>query len=110
MYLNLDLLYNVDIYLCPLFYYKYKKIDAIIYSPMTKKYMYMYIYGCKGQYNYTYYDDITNLCKSENTISSFNNDIDSNISRYYTKSKPFFLEKEHIKYLKSNERITEDVS
>ena len=107
MYLNLDLLYNVDMYL--LFYYKNDSCPYtfFIYSPVYKKSVY------KSNYNHEYYyycDHITNLYKRRNTINSFYYDINDILSESYTKCKPFFLEKKYIEYLKSNERITENVS
>ena len=107
MYLNLDLLYNVDMYLLPLFYYKksiFYRYEIFVYCPITKKSVYQY-----NNYNYNYNDHITNLCKwKNNTIGSFYYDIDC-ISESYTKCKPFFLEKKYIEYLKSNERIIREV-
>ena len=109
MYLNLDLLYNVDIYLFPLFYYNINSIhsQSFVYCPITKKSAYQYN---NYNYDYIYYDHITNLCKCKNNkTGSFYYDIDF-ITRYYTKCKPIFLDKEHIKYLKSNKRIARNVS
>ena len=107
MYLNLDLLYNVDIYLFPLFYYYSNSSQYFVYCPITKKSVYQYN---NYNYDYIYYDHITNLfkCKNNETGSVYYG-IDF-IVKLYTKCKPFFLEKEHIKYLKSNKRITENVS
>ena len=42
MYLNLDLLYNVDKYLFPLFYYGFLTLDSVgeVYCPVSKKSIY----------------------------------------------------------------------
>ena len=109
MYLNLDLLYNVDIYLFPLFYYRNKSFFNKIfrvYSPMTKKSMYIEIdFDCK----YIYCDHITFVYKNKNIKRLFDYDINIYLAELYTKCKPFFLEKKYIEYLKSNKRIIREI-
>ena len=105
MYLNLDLLYNVDKYFYPLFYYKY--INFEVYCPITKKSV--YISPCYS----ICYDFIT---KKRNWQSDKN--IDFNDTKHiitentitwkniiYKKCKPFKLNSEDLYFLKSNTRI-----
>ena len=104
MYLNLDLLYNVDNYIYPLFYYRVKYGCDEIYSPMTKKSIY------KSDYN-IYYDFITKKYKYKG-VSSFDdthyifteNTLNHNGS-IYNKCYPFKLSKKDLYFLKSNTRI-----
>ena len=108
MYLNLDLIYNVNNYLYPLFYYKYCNNDpeCEVYSPMTKKSVY------KNCDYVIYYDFITKKYEYLAKIFDFD-DTDciftENTLKYYDsileKCKPFKLNKEYLYFLKSNTRI-----
>ena len=90
MYLNLDLLYNVNKYLYPLFYYKNAYWGGYcIYSSMTKK----FIIG-----KYIYYD-----VNSINYIFTENRLIHNGF--IFNKCKPFNLTKKEIVFLKNNIRI-----
>ena len=107
MYLNLDLLYNVDNYLFPLFYYKFEyDYGRQVYSPMTKKFVFK-----DNQDSITYFDFITK--KYGNSGSSFNykiififteNRLNHN-GYVFNKCKPFKLNKKDLYFLKSNTRI-----
>ena len=104
MYLNLDLLYNVNNYLYPLFYYKNKYVH-VVYSPMTKKSVFK-----NNQDSITYLDFITK--KYGNSGSSFDTTIciftENTLNHngfIYNKCKPFKLESEDLYFLKSNTRI-----
>ena len=68
----------------PLFYYysNIRSCNIFVYSPMTKKSIYLR----HGKYSY-------------NDYRNFN--INIILAELFTKRKPYFLEKEHIKYLKS---------
>ena len=107
MYLNLDLLYNTYYYLFPLFYYKhyYYKID-IVYSPMTKKFLFKY------PSHSIYYDFITKkrCCLKSKMIGLYYNCIFTENAfnwngNIYNKCKPFKLDYEDLYFLKSNTRI-----
>ena len=53
LYLNLDLLYIIETYIFPLFYYEYKyddKSDYFIYSPITHKSICIYYSFNKREY------------------------------------------------------------
>ena len=105
MYLNLDLLYNVNNYLFPLFYYKDNYGNFEIYSPMTKKSIFTSYYNI-------YYDFITKKYEYLSKIFDFdvtNYIFTENILNYrdsiLKKCKPFKLESEDLYFLKSNTRI-----
>ena len=111
MYLNLDLLYNIDNYLFPLFYYQscgYKS-SYKVYSPMTKKFV--YINRCYG----IYYDLITKQkCLKEilykriifdDTKYIFTENTIIHITSFYNKCNPFKLNSEDLYFLKNNIRI-----
>ena len=114
MYLNLDLLYNVDNYLFPLFYYKYRnpffKNEYKIYSPVIKKSI------LKIKIDDIYFDFITKKYRNESSDKFFNyadvingifteNTINYPGCCIYNKCKPFNLTKKEIVFLKSNTRI-----
>ena len=108
MYLNLDLLYNTYDYLYPLFYYKNPRWGYIIYSPITKKFVYEN--ACQN----THYDFNTKKHKDLFLVKIFDFDdteyiITENIinlsGSIYNKCKSFKLTKENIFFLKSNTRI-----
>ena len=111
MYLNLDLLYNVNDYLYPLFYYK-QKYGRKVYCPITKKSI------VNHDDTIIYYDYITfNYHFIENNIIfNFPNDIYyftqenslilTNIDGY--KCDPFYLDKDKLEFLKSNTRINKN--
>ena len=120
MYLNLDLLYNINDYLYPLFYYKnYNSYLSTVYSPTTKKSICFYCNEITGLGLYekritNYYDYITLKYKNyDNTIYYFEldcfqftekNTTSCNIIRGY-KCNPFYLDKDKLEFLKSNTRI-----
>ena len=108
MYLNLDLLYNIYDYLYPLFYYNhyYYKIDNIVYSPMTKKFLFKY------PSHSIYYDFITKkrCCLKPKRIGFYSNYIftENTFNRngvINNKCKPFKLNSEDLYFLKSNIKI-----
>ena len=116
MYLNLDLLYNVNNYLYPLFYYKYEYISDTfiygVYSPMTKKSIFKNkLLNLKSYDDLPiYYDYITK--KYGNLGSTFNETYhiftENTLNYYnciYNKCKPFKLNSEELYFLKSNTRI-----
>ena len=109
-YLNLDLLYNVNNYLYPLFYYEYKdKNDREVYCPITKKSIVYHdnILTCYDYITFNFH------FIEKNIISNFPNDIYhftqenslmvTNIHGY--KCDPFYLDKDKLEFLKSNTRI-----
>ena len=115
MYLNLDLLYNVEIYFFPLFYYKHGYSSFVIYSPITKKSV-----ECGNCCNdhFIYCDYIS--CKSFLKTTGFNNgkmesfkkeDYSITEIEYiffnikYSKCNLIKLKKEELEYLKSNIRV-----
>ena len=113
MYLNLDLLYNVNNYLYPLFYYKGRYTEEV-YSPTTKKsILFYYVNEITSLYEKrNYYDYITLKYKNyDNKIRGFDHcqftekttTSCNNINGY--KCDPFYLEKHELKFLKSNTRI-----
>ena len=112
MYLNLDLLYNVDNYLFPLFYYNgcnynYKSSNKV-YSPITKKCIFNSVYydfiTKKMQNGYFIFDfDDTKHIITENTITWINTITWKNI--IYNKCNPFKLNSEDLYFLKNNTRI-----
>ena len=93
MYLNLDLLYNVEIYLFPLFYYK-SDYSRMIYSPITKK----------SATSIYYYDHITlNFCwESPEPIAFLKKDFiitETEFIRYsfkYIRCDPFKISKKEL--------------
>ena len=90
MYLNLDLLYNIDKYLFPLFYYK-GELYKLVYSPMTNKSAYFYNNDFCVYFNYYLKKDYT---------------ITKDIIYYkdlllYNKCKPFKINKKHLKFLEN---------
>ena len=109
MYLNLDLLYNLNKYLYPLFYYKncdynYKSSNKV-YSPMTKKYIF-------NSTENVYYDFITKKMQNGYFIFDFDDKpyiITENTITWrniiHKKCKPFKLNSEDLYFLKSNTRI-----
>ena len=108
MYLNLDLLYNIDKYIYPLFYYKFKYGYDLteIYSPMTKKSVY------KNIQDIIYSDFITKKYKGSSLLGIFDDThyiFTENLLNYdgfiYNKCKPFKLSKKDLHFLKSNTRI-----
>ena len=113
MYLNLDLLYNIDNYLFPLFYYKCKHFqhEKEVYSPMTFKSVFV-------NYNYNYfslYDYKNSRISSSNykdikKFFAYNCTFTENVfyyekKVYMKKCKPFKLNSENLHFLKSNIRI-----
>ena len=110
MYLNLDLLYNTYNYIYPLFYYKYCNNDSEceVYSPITKKSVYINSYFIAF-----WYDFITKKYKSGSFVGIFDythdiyteNTINFNGSFILKKCKPFKLNKKDLYFLKSNTRI-----
>ena len=114
MYLNLDLLYNIDKYLFPLFYYSKENYGYYghyeVYSPMTFKSIFVNV-----NYNwfslYDYKNSLTSC--SEKVIMKFymqNCTFTENIfyyekKVYMEKCKPFKLNPENLYFLKSNIRI-----
>ena len=108
MYLNLDLLYNVNKYLYPLFYYEYNYEKREIYSPMTKKSINKYVFNWT---TYLFIDYITKNFKYNNRNISFTetrifteNTFIRN-GNIYNKCDPFKLTKKELHFLKSNTRI-----
>ena len=108
MYLNLDLLYNVEIYLFPLFYYK-DYYSYIVYSPITKKstsgiFFRDYItLNFKWNTSYEPKEPQVFPFKKENYIVT-----EIEFIRYGSKDircDPFKISKKEIDFLKSNTRI-----
>ena len=108
MYLNLDLLYNIDNYLYPLFYYQscnYKS-NYRVYSPMIKKFL--YIYSCYS----VYYDFITKKMQTRYFILHFDDKpyiITENTITWrniiHKRCNPFKLNSKDLYFLKNNIRI-----
>ena len=109
MYLNLDLLYNIDTYLYPLFYYMGESVFEV-YSPMTKKGVYI------EDWIITYFDYISRkYYENQNdtiTIRTIYNKFNFTESHVLwdgeiilDKCIPFKLKKQDILFLKSNKRI-----
>jgi len=101
-YLNLDLLYNIDNYLFPLFYYN-SESGYKVYSPMTNKEI--FIWGAlyfpeKGIV--LYHDYKTNVCLDENLKHILKKKENFNAVE---RCKPFKLLKKDINFLKSNTRL-----
>ena len=114
MYLNLDLLYNVEIYLFPLFYYQKHDILIYVYSPITKK-SFTGFYYSKPR-DPLYFDHITlNFCceKPEPQDYPFNEKDFTitetefiNFSGFkYIRCNPVKIPKKGLDFLKSNTRI-----
>ena len=111
MYLNLDLLYNVNKYLYPLFYYGDKYGKREVYCPITKKSINIHINDIIHTF---YYDFITKNSKYNNRKISFTeycktrifteNTLNRN-GYIYNKCNPVKLTKKELHFLKSNTRI-----
>ena len=107
-YLNLDLLYVLDDYTFPLFYYS-NEVSTEVYSPMTLKSVYI-------RYNENPYftDYKTSKLKINGNTRKFENRyklrftekeiyFNQNLDSY--KSKPFKINQKFSDFLKSNKRI-----
>ena len=95
-YLNLDLLYNIDTYLYPLFYYKCSDRSEV-YSPMTLKSI------ANFNHDTFYFDHIT---INYHYICTFTEEYTiNNGHKYSSRCEPFKLSKEQILFLKSNKRL-----
>ena len=113
MYLNLDLLYNIDNYLYPLFYYK-SETHKEVYSPITKKSI--VCFHCNKITIYYDYIILKKINLHNNTIYYFELDCfqftEKNTTTYNIidgyKCNPFYLDKEELEYLKSNTRINKN--
>ena len=109
MYLNLDLLYNINDYFFPLFYYK-SRYTKEVYCPITKKsILFYYVNEITGLGLYkkrttNYYDYITLKLKNyDNKIYSFDN---CQFTEKTTIScNPFYLDKKYLDFLTNNIRI-----
>ena len=102
MYLNLDLLYVLDAFTFPLFYYSNGSCFEV-YCPINLKSV---KFGSSG---YTFYCDfITSKMKSDDRIFEFESNRMYSVhnARYFLKSCNLFKikEKEYL-FLKSNKRI-----
>ena len=108
MYINLDLLYNVDNYLFPLFYNPESEFE--VYSPMTNKgiFIWGYLYLEKGLV--LYYDYKTNVCLDDKSKTYIKKTINFN-EKSFKKFNPcksyksYKLSKKDINFLKSNTRL-----
>ena len=108
MYLNLDLLYVLDAFTFPLFYYSNGRSQEI-YCPLTLKSIF------KMNVNYIEYCDyMTSSCTINNsTFTMINNDLYKFTEEYYLykgtiwleKCKPFKIKEKEYIFLKSNKRI-----
>lgn len=108
-YLNLDLIYNVNNYLYPLFYYNYSNYSYEVHCPITKKSLY------KSNSSTFYYDYITSKFQIKNgkygkifdkTKYVFTENIfNLNGSIFFNKCEPFKLDSEDLYFLKNNTRI-----
>ena len=116
MYLNLDLLYNINDYFFPLFFYKLDfNLNVClyeVYSPMFKKSInffknknFIYIDYITGKYKNDYNEihdlnfEVSNYQFTEKEIRNHNNNIDG------YKCNPFYLDKKYIDFLTNNIRI-----
>jgi len=118
LYLNLDLLENVNEYLYPLFYYKGNNCREV-YFPVTKKSIY-YNYNYNYKYNYTkYYDYLNNTWTLPVKNSSYiyklvaiykftENNIYWKDIEICKKSNPFRIPKKDLNYLKSLNRLNKN--
>ena len=106
MYLNLDLLYNVNNYLFPLFYYRDDYGNFKIYSPMTKKSVYE-IEFCNVYFDYITkkYEYLVKIFDFDDTGYIFTENTLNKGGYIYNKCKSFKLTKEDLHFLKSNTRI-----
>ena len=124
LYINLDLLYNINEFLFPLFYYEYKIFTRlygmaleefqgrytnfhVIYSPMTLKSV------CIDPQDVDkFFDFFTQKIKVDNMIRLFNIYImtfsEKSLNwddRILNRTEPFKLKKEYISFLKSKTRL-----
>ena len=109
MYLNLDLIYNVNNYLYPLFYYKIKHREFLVYSPMTKKSVYKnacgIIYHDFITKKYNEYKGVSLVCTFDDTGYIFTENTLNFNDFIFNKCKSFRVRKEDLYFLKSNTRI-----
>lgn len=106
MYLNLDLLYNVDKYIFLLFYCK-RIINSTtyktVYSPITKKSI-TYVYNT---FVFLDYSTLNIKYKNDQTVYKFHQCQNFKRFKYIEKNKckPFLFSKKDLNFLKSNKRI-----
>ena len=93
MYLNLDLLYNVNIYLYPLFYYKDASFEQV-YCPITENSVYFY-----NNVFLTFDSSNNPVYKKDHTITKDTIYYENIVN--FNKCKPFKIDKEYLKYLKN---------
>ena len=109
MYLNLDLLYNIDKYLYPLFYYKIIHWGHLVYSPMIKKSVYKnnhIIYSDYITKKYNEYKEVSLVSTFDDTGYIFTENTINFDGRFtFIKYKPFKINKTDLIFLKSNTRI-----
>ena len=106
-YLNLDLLYNVNDFLFPLFYYQSCNYSSSyrVYCPMAKKCVYI------NPYYTICYDFITKKrnCQKDVIFDDTKYIFTENTAKYknitYNKCKPFKLNSKDLYFLKNNTRI-----
>ena len=108
MYLNLDLLYNIDKYLFPLFYYTYECCDNsyvyAVYTPTTKKAVFKNeVYIAYSDYMTKKYEELGKIFYSTNHKITEN--IFIQCGYIFKKCEPFELDKKDFFYLKNNTRI-----
>lgn len=100
MYLNLDLLYNVNKYIFVLFYYRTTHFNhRIVYSPMTKKSIY---FGFET--DYLDYSTLNLKCK-RGTFGFSETETEFKFKFNEYRCKPFLFSKKDLNFLKSNKRI-----
>ena len=92
MYLNLDLLYNVNNYLYPLFYYN-NKYDKEVYSPMTKKFIFISDYNIYFDFITKKYGYLTKIFDFNNTNCIFTENTVKQYRHILYKCKAFRLKK-----------------
>ena len=111
MYLNLDLLYNIDTYLYPLFYYSDRYDLSEVYSPMSLKSI--YFFRDEGTPHTIYFDYLNLNFKKGEKIHLFLVSFTFNFTKeklifnqfVLNNSSSFKLKKQDILFLKSNKRI-----
>ena len=106
MYLNLDLLYNVNDFLFPLFYYENKeKNGREVYCPITKKGIYFFKgYSKSYFFNYKIRKLGTDTCVRPFNIQYYftSENVFNKTEKVMTKTSPFKLSQKDIKFLKSS--------
>ena len=121
MYLNLDLLYNINDYFFTLFfyefdfYYEYENLNVClykVYSPMFKKSIdffnnkdFIYIDYITGKYKNDYNEihDLNFIFSNYQFTEKEMRDHNNNIDGY--KCNPFYLDKKDLEFLTNNIRI-----